>query len=112
MAADDVASALARVVVGPPVSGIVEIAGPEQFRLDELIRAVLKERDDPCEVITDPHARYFGITPGEHTLLPKDDARLGNTRFYDWLRNERIHAPTRVAASEVQLRDAGPPGLH
>jgi uncharacterized protein YbjT (DUF2867 family) len=30
MAADDVASALARVVVGPPVSGIVEIAGPEQ----------------------------------------------------------------------------------
>jgi uncharacterized protein YbjT (DUF2867 family) len=91
IAADDVASALARVVVGPPVNGIVEIAGPDQFRLDELIRGVLKEHNDPREVVTDPDALYFSITPGEHTLVPEDDARLGNTRFYDWLRKERIH---------------------
>ena len=70
MAADDVASAVARVAVGPPLNGIVEVAGPEQFRLDELIRGVLKARNDPREVITDPQARYFGITPGERTLLP------------------------------------------
>src|SRR5436190_15172992 len=38
MAADDVASALGGISVGSPVNGIVEIAGPDQFRLDELIR--------------------------------------------------------------------------
>src|SRR5947207_10265915 len=79
MAADDVAGAVAQVAVGPPVNGIVEIAGPDQFRLDELIRGVLKERNDPREVITDPHARYYGITPRERTLLPGDDAGLGAT---------------------------------
>jgi uncharacterized protein YbjT (DUF2867 family) len=82
MAADDVASALARVAVGSPANGIVEIAGPDQFRLDELIRDVLAARNDSREVITDPQATYFGIAPGERTLLPGDDARLGTTHFH------------------------------
>jgi uncharacterized protein YbjT (DUF2867 family) len=84
MAADDVASGVARVAEGSPVNGIVEIAGPEQFRLDELIRDVLTERNDPREVITDPQAGYFGITPAERTLLPGDDAQLGRIRYEDW----------------------------
>src|SRR5215468_358469 len=37
MASDDVATALAAVTVGAPINGTVEIAGPEQFRLDELV---------------------------------------------------------------------------
>src|SRR5262245_10533050 len=37
-AADDVVAALAVVAVGAPVNGTVEVAGPERFRLDELIR--------------------------------------------------------------------------
>jgi uncharacterized protein YbjT (DUF2867 family) len=85
MAADDVASAVGRVAVGPALNGIVEVAGPEQFRLDELVRRVLKAHDDPRKVIADPDARYFGIGPGERTLLPADDARLGAIRFEDWL---------------------------
>ena len=84
MAADDVASGVARVAVGPPANGIVEIAGPDRFRLDELIRGVLRTRNDSREVVADPQARYFGIAPGERTLLPGDDARLGPTRFDDW----------------------------
>jgi uncharacterized protein YbjT (DUF2867 family) len=84
MAAEDVASGVARVAVGQPVNGIVEIAGPEQFRLDELIRGLLKAAGDPREVITDPQAKYFGISPGERTLLPGDGARLAGTRFEDW----------------------------
>jgi uncharacterized protein YbjT (DUF2867 family) len=84
MAADDVASGVARVAVGPPVNGIVEIAGPEQFRLDELVRGVLKAAGDPREVVTDPQATYFGIKPSERTLLPGEDARLAETRFEDW----------------------------
>jgi uncharacterized protein YbjT (DUF2867 family) len=86
MAADDVASGVARVAVGSPLNGTVEIAGPEQFRLDELVRRVLAADDDPREVVADPQAQYFGIAPGERTLLPGDGARLGAIRLEDWLR--------------------------
>jgi uncharacterized protein YbjT (DUF2867 family) len=93
MAADDVASGVGRVAVSPPLKGIVEIAGPEQFRLDELVRKVLKARNDPREVITDPDARYYGINPSERTLLPGDGARIGEIRFDDWLKNAMAQAP-------------------
>jgi uncharacterized protein YbjT (DUF2867 family) len=85
IAADDVAGALGRISVGPPLNGIGEIAGPDQFRLDELIRERLSATGDPRQVVTDPHAAYFGITPGERTLLPGDDAHIAHTRFKDWL---------------------------
>src|ERR671931_257863 len=88
MAADDVASGLGRVAVGAPLNRMVEIAGAEQFRLDELIRGVLKTRNDPREVVTDPQARYFGINPSERALLPSADARLAETRFSDWFEQQ------------------------
>jgi uncharacterized protein YbjT (DUF2867 family) len=85
MAAEDVAGAVARTALGSPVNGVVEIAGPQKFRLDELVRRWLNERHDPREVVTDPRARVYGIELGERTLLPGGDARLGETRFDDWL---------------------------
>jgi uncharacterized protein YbjT (DUF2867 family) len=85
MAADDVATAVARITIGTPVNGTVEVAGPEQFRLDELVRQDLLARDDPREVVADPHARYFGAELSQRTLVPSDGARLGETRFEDWL---------------------------
>jgi uncharacterized protein YbjT (DUF2867 family) len=85
IAADDVASALGGISLGPPLNGIGEIAGPDQFRLDELIRERLSATGDPRQVVTDPHAAYFGITPGERTLLPGDDVHIAHTRFEDWL---------------------------
>ena len=81
MAADDVAGALADVAVGQPVNGIVEIAGPEQFRFDELVRRTLTDRGDPREVVTDPHARYFGAELEERSLVPAAGARLAETRL-------------------------------
>ena len=86
MAADDVASALWNRA-GAPLNGTVEIAGPEQFRFDELIRRGLSAHNDPREVVADPHARYFGTELSERTLVPGNDARLGETRFEDWLGN-------------------------
>lgn len=68
MAADDVASALVGIAMSSPVNGAVEIGGPEQFRLDELVRRDLAARNDPREVISDPHARYFGIQVSQRTL--------------------------------------------
>ena len=77
MAAGDVASEVGRIAMGAPVNGTVEIGGPEQFRLDELIRRDLAARKDRREVISDSHARYFGIKVSERTLVPNDGARLG-----------------------------------
>ena len=85
MAADDIASAVARVAMGSPVNGTVEVGGPEKFRLDELVRRGLAAWNDPREVVADPHARYYGIEVSERTLLPGDDAQLGETRFETWL---------------------------
>jgi len=85
MAADDVASALGRIATSSPVNGSVEIGGPEKFRLNELAQRALAAFHDPREVISDPHGRYYGIQVSERTLIPDDDARLGETRFEDWL---------------------------
>jgi uncharacterized protein YbjT (DUF2867 family) len=85
MAADDVAKALARVAVGAPLNGTIEVGGPERFRFDELIRQGLAARNDPREVVADAHARYFGTELGERTLIPGEDARLGEIRFQEWL---------------------------
>jgi uncharacterized protein YbjT (DUF2867 family) len=90
MAAEDVASAVADVTVGPPVNGIIEVAGPQQFHLDELIRNTLRERHDPREVITDPHAPYYGAELHERTLVPAADARLTETSFDHWLNQSTI----------------------
>ena len=85
MAADDVATALARVAVDAPVNRVVEIGGPEQFRLDELVRRRLASLNDPREVIADPKALYSGANVSERTLVPGKNARLGNTTFDAWL---------------------------
>jgi uncharacterized protein YbjT (DUF2867 family) len=83
--ADDVASALADVAVSEPVNGIVELAGPEQFRLDELARRVLRANHDPRSVTADVHSRYFGAELADHSLTPGRNARIAPTRFDDWL---------------------------
>lgn len=93
MAADDVASAVGRVATGSPVNGTVEVGGPEKFRLDELARRYLAARNDPREVVTDPHARYYGIEVSERTLIPGDDARLSETRFETWLSQPTAQIP-------------------
>ena len=86
MAADDVAKAVARVAVSAPLNGIVEVAGPQQFRFDELIRMNLREHDDRRTVVADSHARYFGAELSERSLVPGNDARLGEIRLEDWTR--------------------------
>jgi uncharacterized protein YbjT (DUF2867 family) len=93
MSADDVADAVAQVAVGPPLTDIVEVAGPERFRFDEIVRRYLEAHDDPRQVVTDPDARYFGAKLDELSLVPGDHAMLANTRFEEWL--DRARAQTR-----------------
>jgi hypothetical protein len=75
--------------IAAPLNGTVEVAGPEQFRFDELIRQDLGARNDPREVVVDPNARYFGAELGERSLIPADEARLGEIRFQEW-RNQPV----------------------
>jgi uncharacterized protein YbjT (DUF2867 family) len=98
MAADDVASGIARIAVGQPVNGIVEIAGPEQFRVDELVRRRLVSLKDNREVVADPNARYGGAKVSDRTLLPGNNARLGETRFETWLTQPAAQIPSAQAA--------------
>jgi uncharacterized protein YbjT (DUF2867 family) len=89
-AAEDVATAVARVAVGAPLNGIVEVAGPEQFSLDEIVGRYLVAREDPRSVIADSHARYYGAELGERTLVPDTNATIGETRFDDWLSRQFV----------------------
>jgi len=92
IAADDVAAELAKVAVGAPLNGIVEVAGPEEFRLDELVRRYLTLIGDRRSVIADPNARYFGGKLEERTLVPDKNATIAETRFEDWLSRQSVAA--------------------
>jgi uncharacterized protein YbjT (DUF2867 family) len=85
IAAADVARAVARTAARAPLNGTIEVAGPEQFGLDELVRTGLAFRNDPRRVVTDPDGGYFGAPLDKDTLLPGPGAQLATTRFVDWL---------------------------
>lgn len=85
MASDDVAKAVGRTAVSEPANGVREYAGPEEFRLDDLVRRALSARKDPREVVADGSAKYFNADLGERTLLPEPGAYKFETRFEDWL---------------------------
>jgi uncharacterized protein YbjT (DUF2867 family) len=84
-AGDDVAETVADVALGSPLNGRVEVGGPEQYRMDEFFRQAMAVWGDTREVVTDPHARYFGSVPGERALVPGDDALIGRIHYRDWL---------------------------
>jgi uncharacterized protein YbjT (DUF2867 family) len=85
MASDDVAAAVTRVALGAPLNGIVEVAGPEQLRLDAMIRWGLQQKNDARTVVADPQARYYGALLDERTLVPSGEVQVGSIRFEEWL---------------------------
>jgi uncharacterized protein YbjT (DUF2867 family) len=83
---DDVAAALADITLGAPENGMVELAGPEPIRLDDIIRRYLSANKDPRRVVTDARARYYGLGDlDDRSLTPGDNPRIGQSRFGDWL---------------------------
>ncbi|WP_335975523.1 SDR family oxidoreductase [Streptomyces sp. CA2R106] len=83
IAAADVAAAVAEVAAGAPLGGVLDVAGPEVFALDELGRLTLRHRADARTVVTDPAAGMFGAVKGD--VLTDRNARLAPTRYTDWL---------------------------
>jgi len=85
MVSDDVAVAVAGVALGEPMNAMVEVAGPDKIRQDELVRQFLTATGDPRNVVTDANAGYYGIKVNDQSLVPGDNPRLGTTRFEEWL---------------------------
>ena len=85
MVSDDVAAAVADVALGEPVNGMIEVAGPDQIRQDELVRQYLSATGDARKVVTDANAGYFGIEVNDQSLVPGENPRLGPTHFKEWL---------------------------
>jgi uncharacterized protein YbjT (DUF2867 family) len=107
IASDDVVSALFEVATSSPLNGAIEIAGPEAFRFDELIRLQLRALNDSREVVADPQARYFGAELSERSIVPGDDAQLGETRFADWLRRSTSQVPPQPATAASRKMNSG-----
>jgi uncharacterized protein YbjT (DUF2867 family) len=93
MAADDVAAAVAEAALEQPVNGMIEVAGPDQIRQDELVRQYLGATGDARKVTTDEKTGYFGIAVNDKSLVPGDGARLGKTHFEDWLKRSATQKP-------------------
>ncbi|MBC9820734.1 SDR family oxidoreductase [Terrabacter sp. MAHUQ-38] len=90
IAAEDVATFVARTAAGEPLEGTVEVGGPERVRFDDFIREVLADRGDVREVVTDSRARYFGAELGDEDLVPGPGATLSQTTFADWASTQVI----------------------
>ncbi|MDG2528995.1 SDR family oxidoreductase [Caulobacter endophyticus] len=86
IAADDVAGALADLVERSPANGTIEVAGPDPYRLDDLVQRYMASRRDGRAVIADPQALYFGTPLSDETLLSGGTPRFGHTEFDLWLR--------------------------
>jgi uncharacterized protein YbjT (DUF2867 family) len=104
IAADDVAESLAAVAFEAPADGILEIAGPQSFHLNELVGRVLAARLDERLVVADPDAPYFGVRLSDLTLVPGHDARLARTTFEEWL----IRTMPAAVPGERELARAAP----
>jgi uncharacterized protein YbjT (DUF2867 family) len=96
VAGDDVAQVVGRTAVRSPLNGRVELAGPEQYRMDEFFRMVLADQQDPREVVTDERARYFGAELSERSLVPLGEAILGETRYAEWHGHARPSPSSRA----------------
>lgn len=75
IAAADVAGAVAEVAAGGPLNGVVNIAGPDVYPLDELGRLALTAKGDGRFVITDDTAGLFAAVHGD-VLTARSDARI------------------------------------
>ncbi|MES2469942.1 MAG: SDR family oxidoreductase [Verrucomicrobiota bacterium] len=90
VASADVADALVNLALAKPIHGMIEIAGPEPIRLDELVRQYLSATKDARTVETDPNAGYFGTEVTDQSLTPGPHPIAGTTPFDAWLRSPTV----------------------
>jgi len=79
VAVEDVVDLLAEVAQGAPLQDTVDLAGPDRYRLDDLLRATLADRSDPREVVTVDGAA-LGAESAD-ALVPLGAHRRGGRRY-------------------------------
>ncbi|MGW6923910.1 SDR family oxidoreductase [Streptomyces sp. NPDC054950] len=84
IAAADVARFVAETAAGAPLNGVLDIAGPDRYPLDELGRLTLATKSDARTVVTDDSAGMFAAVDGDVLTAP-GDARIAPTHYTDWL---------------------------
>lgn len=84
IAAADVAGAVADVAVGSPLGGVLDVAGPDVYSLDEIGRLTIAANGDGRSVVVDDTAGMFAAVHGD-VLTPGAGARIAPTRYTDWL---------------------------
>lgn len=89
---DDVVAALVDITLGAPVNGILDLAGPDRFRFEEIVRQFLSATHDSRQVVVDSQARYFGAALNDQ-LVPQGNSLIGSTHFQDWLNRAIAQRP-------------------
>lgn len=93
IAADDVASFVAKYALDAPANGLVEIAGPERFDMYEVVARYLEHINDPRKVVSDGKPTYYGGEIPHTALVPAGQAALGTINFEKWFSSQ----PQKVA---------------
>ncbi|WP_406475973.1 SDR family oxidoreductase [Streptomyces sp. NBC_01615] len=84
IAAADVAATVTEVAAGTPLNGILNVAGPDVYTLDELGRITLTAKGDGRSVVIDDTAGMFAAVQGD-VLVAHGDVRIAPTHYADWL---------------------------
>jgi uncharacterized protein YbjT (DUF2867 family) len=86
IAAADVAHIVSKTASGPAANQTFDIAGPDDFLFEDIMRRYLEARNDGRTAVLDAKAGYFGTSLEERSLVPTGSATtLGEVRFQDWL---------------------------
>ena len=77
---------MAKIAVAQLLNELLEIAGPDALPFDKPVRQYLEAKHDPCTVVTDEQAHYFGTPLEKRSLVPEgENPLLGSCHFADWL---------------------------
>lgn len=89
IAVDDLAEFLVDAIIGSPLNGSIDVAGPDRGRMCDIIAQYLEAVGDPRKVVPDASAGYFGCALEENSLVPLGEARIGSTNIATWAQRAR-----------------------
>jgi uncharacterized protein YbjT (DUF2867 family) len=86
VAAREVAAELVRIAAGPPLGeNIEQIAGPEELRIDKLVRDAIRTRGLRRIAVPIRFPGKAGREQANGGLLPRGEVLVGRTRYAEWL---------------------------
>jgi uncharacterized protein YbjT (DUF2867 family) len=85
IASNDVASFVAKYALAAPVNDKVEIAGPERFKMYEIVARYLQQTNDARKVVPNGKPSYYGGEIPHTALVPAGQAELGTINYEKWI---------------------------